>query len=235
MRFETLKEQLLAGGITPWRVRRYLVELEDHLADLTAQETTAGYAPDEAAARARTLLGSEAELAAAWLAQPSLKSLSARAPWLVFGLLPPFAALLAFLVPTLFLVLVAKTHGMIMRGTIAAPDWFQEMAIFVTLASDLLLAPLLAILLLVTAHRQRLNPKWPLIGICVIALFAVHVWVAFPVPGKHGGSIGIGVLPLAGPRGWPMLQSQWLLLLTQFILTFSPLVWLRFAKRPHAA
>jgi hypothetical protein len=89
MRFETLRESLLHGGIAPRHVRRYLRELDDHLCDLTEAQRAAGHDEADAAARALALLGSEEELGAAMLAQPSLSSLPARAPWLVFGLLPP--------------------------------------------------------------------------------------------------------------------------------------------------
>jgi hypothetical protein len=57
--FDALKERLLRAGIGPRRVRRYLAELTDHLAELTAQEEAAGDRPAEAATRARILLGSD--------------------------------------------------------------------------------------------------------------------------------------------------------------------------------
>src|ERR1700690_1391450 len=89
--FVTLREKLLRGGIAPWRVRRYLAELNDHLADLTEAERAAGYPPEEAVQRARILLGNDSDLADAWLAQPKLKSFTARAPWAVFGIVPLLA------------------------------------------------------------------------------------------------------------------------------------------------
>jgi hypothetical protein len=42
MEFNTIRENLLRGGVAPRHVRRYLAELDDHLADLTARETDAG-------------------------------------------------------------------------------------------------------------------------------------------------------------------------------------------------
>ena len=42
MRFEALRETLLQGGIAPRHVRRYLRELDDHLADLTAGAACGG-------------------------------------------------------------------------------------------------------------------------------------------------------------------------------------------------
>ena len=55
--FETVREQLLKAGIAASHVNRYIVELREHLADLTAKERADG-APD-ATAKARTLMGGD--------------------------------------------------------------------------------------------------------------------------------------------------------------------------------
>src|ERR1700754_3444929 len=93
MRFEALREILLKGGIAPRHVRRYLAELSEHLNDLTERQRAQGYEGEDAELRARALLGEDRELAAAMLEQRSLRSIAARAPWLVFGLLPPVAGI----------------------------------------------------------------------------------------------------------------------------------------------
>jgi hypothetical protein len=53
--FNELRERLLRAGVAPRHVRRYLKELADHLADLTAEEERAGRsgADAESAALAR--------------------------------------------------------------------------------------------------------------------------------------------------------------------------------------
>ena len=227
MRFEALQEQLLVGGIAPWRVRRYLAELEDHLAALTEQEHAMGYDLDEAALRARALLGDDDDLSAAWLARPDLKSFAARAPWAVFVLAPPFALLLAFVVPTLTLVAIAKTHGMMMHNAIAAPAWFQQLSAILILASNLLVPALLATLLVRTAMRQRLPLKWPLIGLAMIALLGMQMHASFPQPGHRGGYIMLGALPFAGHLPayyWRTQPTQWLFML-------APTLWLVIASR----
>ena len=71
MLFEALREQLLKGGIAPRHVRRYLGELEDHLAELTRCEQDAGYDPADAAIRARAALGPDEELADAIRSRPA--------------------------------------------------------------------------------------------------------------------------------------------------------------------
>ncbi len=59
MLFDNLAETLLKGGVAPRHVRRYLVELREHLEDLTDQQRQTGYDQEDAALRARALLGSD--------------------------------------------------------------------------------------------------------------------------------------------------------------------------------
>ena len=80
-----LQERLLHAGVAPRHVRRYLTELREHLADLTAEEERAGRNPAEAAALALTRLGPMDELARTMIEQPELRSVTARAPWAVLG------------------------------------------------------------------------------------------------------------------------------------------------------
>ena len=47
--FDPLRERLLRAGIAPRHVRRYLRELTEHLADLTAEQRAVGYDEADAA------------------------------------------------------------------------------------------------------------------------------------------------------------------------------------------
>lgn len=53
MPLEDLRERLLAAGIAPRHVRRYLAELEGHLDDLIQDQRDAGYDTEDATIRAR--------------------------------------------------------------------------------------------------------------------------------------------------------------------------------------
>src|ERR1700759_336913 len=97
MPFEAVTEQLLKGGVAPRHVRRYVRELDEHLDDLTAQQRASGYDGEDAAIRARARLGDDGELAQAMLEQPGMTSWPGRLPWLVFGILPPVAAVILVL------------------------------------------------------------------------------------------------------------------------------------------
>ncbi len=231
MRFEALRETLLKAGIAPRHVRRYLRELDDHLADLTEAQHQAGYTGDDAATRARALLGDDTALAAAMLAQPSLKSWPARAPWLVFGLLPPLTILAAFFAAALLLVLVADVHGMMGHNNIAAPGWFRMAAQATALLANLTLGPALAALLVMAAWHQRLNAKWPLLASAIIAIVGVHMVAHFPQAGQRGGGIGIGTLIDTSQGLGPNWASEVPLLLAQFILTLLPAAWLCVARQ----
>src|ERR1700744_4772839 len=86
-----LGEQLLAAGVAPRHVRRYLVELDDHLADLREE----GACPrDEGEAWALARLGSCETLAGAMIARKELRGWDVRLPWVAY-LLAPILALAA--------------------------------------------------------------------------------------------------------------------------------------------
>ena len=57
MQFHELRERLLRDGVAPRHVRRYLGELTDHFADLTAEEQQAGRNLAEAKSAALERLG----------------------------------------------------------------------------------------------------------------------------------------------------------------------------------
>jgi uncharacterized membrane protein HdeD (DUF308 family) len=234
MRFESLREKLLKAGIAPRHVRRYLRELDDHLADLIQAQGEAGYDEEVATARAHALLGGDSELAAAMLARPGFKSWAARWPWAVFGLAPPLVMPAAFFAAALPLVLIADLHGALHKG-IAAPGWFQSLAWMTALFANLALGPGLVALLAAVAWRQRLNWKWPLLASALVAIAGLHMVARFSQYGSRSNHIEIGTLmdfshglgltlPLAAP-----------VLLAQFLLTLAPALWLLRMQRRQSA
>ena len=91
--FEALRENLLRQGVAPRHVRAYLTELREHLADIIEQECASGGDAHEALARARARLGDDDTLAQAMLSRRK-RSLTARAPWLVLGVLQSLALII---------------------------------------------------------------------------------------------------------------------------------------------
>lgn len=189
-RFEDLCETLLRAGVAPRHVRRYERELEEHLDDLVAMQVARGYDGEDAACRARALLGPDEELAAAMIQRRAFRSLAARAPWLVFGLVPPFL---------IFFLLAGA--GFMMWGAwallpglhAAPPSWAGP---FVTAWSALSCAaagPLAAVFFTVIAVRQRQNWRWPAFGVVSAALFSAFAIFVVRLPEKGRlGELGLG-------------------------------------------
>ena len=225
MRFEALREILLKGGIAPRHVRRYLAELTEHLDDLTAQQRAAGYDGEDAAIRARALLGEDPELAAAMLEQKSLRSITARAPWAVFGILPPFAATAAMLVPLGVLVLTGKALGFLEKGA-ARPHWFEALATATAACANLVFFPLASVLFVALVARHRLNLYWALVAIAIPLLLFLHSVAEFHIPGHPGIRIGVGMAPIFLPKGWKTAVADWPIVAAQYVLALLPLIWL---------
>ena len=176
--FNDLSERLLRAGIAPRHVRRYLAELSDHLADLTAEQQRAGLPPAAAQSAALARLGTTDTLAQAMLAQPHLQSLTARAPWATFTLTP-----LTLLAALWFLSLCLLRLGwhLFLPGAITpfgathGPLHFLDpQNLYFQLNRALYLgAPILAgWCMVLIATRQRLSAFWPLISLALLALLA---------------------------------------------------------------
>lgn len=192
-----VREQLLRAGIAPRHVRRYIMELRDHLADLVARERAAGHAGPAAASRAQQMLGTDAQLVQAMIDSGAPRSLAARAPWAVFGILP---------VVTL-LIVVALLHSWSMAlffpyrelSGISVPESLRTLATVLTLLGSYCIGPVLALACSVVAVRQRLSSAWVWIGLALIALASGAIGVQIQFLAPEGGMPG-------GIRGSALLQ-----------------------------
>lgn len=233
--FDPLRERLLRAGIAPRHVRRYLRELSEHLADLTAEQRAAGYDDENAAIRARALLGDDAELAAAMEEQPGFRSIVARFPWLVFGVLPPFALILGFLLWALAIVLFALAGGIIVphhMGSLKVPAWFIRMGAGWMIVSNFAIGPGLAWLLAWTARQQRVPLIWPVL---TILLFLVLGPRALFNTTTHNIGIGItSILPIFPHALGGAVRIHWPTFLGQAVLLCLPAAWLVWTQRKTA-
>jgi len=225
MRFEDLREILLKGGVAPRHVRRYLAELTEHLDDLTEKQRAQGYEGEDAELRARALLGEDRELAAAMLEQKSLRSLPARAPWAIFGILPPFAATAAMLVPLGIPVLIGKMLGFAEKGA-ARPHWFEVLATAAAACANLVFFPLVSVLFVAVVARHRLSLTWALVAVAIPLLLFLHSVAEFTIPSHPGIRIGVGMAPIFLPKGWKTAVADWPIVTAQYVLALLPLVWL---------
>ncbi len=103
---ENVRDRLLRAGIPPRFAGRYVIELREHLADLTERERKAGLDATAASERARELLGTDTQLTQAMI-ETAPRTLAARAPWAVFALLPlvTLMATIAAIVASMFRLL----------------------------------------------------------------------------------------------------------------------------------
>jgi hypothetical protein len=231
--FASLRERLLRAGIAPRHVRRYLRELTDHLADLTAEQRAAGYDEENAAIRARALLGDDAELAVAMEEQPGFRSLASRFPWLMFGVMPPLTLLLGYLLSALSMVILALAGGVIVPHHMGqlppVPDWFTSAGMGWTFVSNFLIGPALASLLAWMALRQRLSTFWPILSVLLFVALGPRVLFS---TGPHNIGIGItSILPIVPRALGGAVPIHWPTFLGQGALLCLPLAWLLRTRR----
>lgn len=183
---DNVRERLLRTGLAPGHVRRYVAELQEHLADLVAREQAAGMDATQAQQRAASLLGSEAQLVQGMIDSGAPRALAARAPWSVFAVAPVL----------LLMALAAATGASMMhllaplRGLAPAdfPSGYASLIAAVSFVTSYLVGPLLAAGCIIIALRQRLASPWVWVGLALIALlsavFGFHMHV---VPDADGG------------------------------------------------
>jgi hypothetical protein len=201
--FENVHEGLLRAGVAPRHVRRYERELTEHLDDLIAMQKARGYESEDAQLRARALLGPDEELTSAMLASGRFRSLSAHAPWLVFGVAPLFV--IAGLLTGVSFTMVGVWHFGLAGHVAPGAPWLNDLLRLwcgmVTVATG----PLAATFFMILALRQRLPLRWPTVAVLIVAIltaFMIFV-VKLPLPHKAGEiSVGWGA---TAPQLWGSL------------------------------
>jgi hypothetical protein len=233
--FDDLREQLLRAGIAPRHVRRYLAELRHHHDDLVAEESAHDITGPAANEAATARLGSNGELAAALLAKPELRSVTARLPWLLFGLLPSLAVILALMLLVIGMQLVGIRTGIYIPRYgyhLPVPARFVWIVSGMMFTINFLIVPLSGALLAWVAQRQRMKPFWPLLGMALLLLLGVHGGLKVDAEGRFFRQIGI--LPITWGGG-PAPITHWPTFLAQAALLCLPLAWLWRARHKTAA
>jgi hypothetical protein len=230
MPFDAVAETLLKGGVAPRHVRRYVRELDEHLQDLTAQQRAAGYDGRDAASRARARLGDDAELVAAMLEQPGMKSWPARLPWLAFLLLPP--VLTSVIGMALYAAFYYVGNGAAKIGAVLplTETGLTGFSVAAMTAVNVLAVPAMATLLVIVARRQRLRLLWPLLGVGLLLLTTPMLSSRFGH--HHDGRLGLQ-FGLVLPGRWSTVMRFWPLMLSH-VLALLPAAWL-IARRRRAA
>ncbi|HEV2215403.1 MAG TPA: hypothetical protein VGR64_08950 [Terracidiphilus sp.] len=234
--FDELRERLLRAGIAPRHVRRYITELSEHLADLTAGEMRAGRNRKEAEAAALARLGAVEDLAEAMLRQPGLHAWSVRAPWAVCALVP--LGMLALVRGIALLILWsgwqiflpgANTPFGAQQLSWQANVWFQ-FGRLIYFSAPFALGWALCIL----AARQRLRAWWPVAGMLVVACVAAVQRVDANRANISGpGHIHIGFM--LGPSPHAMAETLLHAAIIFSVVQLPYLVWHWRERRSAAA
>jgi len=174
--FPELRERLLRAGIAPRHVRRYLIELGDHLADLRAEEERAGRSRADAESAALIRLGEIDDLAQALIEKRQFQSWFVRAPWAMFGLAPLFLLAGAWCVALLilwsgwrFFLPGADTPFVRIDGSTITDSFailYFQVGRTLYFGTPILVGWGIGLI----AARQRLKALWPAVGLLLIAL-----------------------------------------------------------------
>jgi hypothetical protein len=224
--FEELRERLLRAGVAPRHVRRYLGELADHLADLKAEERSAGRSREEAEAAAMARLGGVDDLAKAMVGQREFQSWSALAPWAAFGVAPLLILAGAWYVA---LFILWSGWNMFLPESNTPFIRLQGVSVLYFGVGRLIFfgAPILigwgAGLM---AGRQRLTAVWPVVSLVLVALIGGMGRVRVNQTRVAGGLGSIGMNFNVGPGNLLGIPAGVVHALVILVLTAVPyFVW----------
>jgi hypothetical protein len=226
MWFRELRERLLRVGVAPRHVRRYLTELREHWADLTAEEVRAGRSCTEAEALALARLGRADDLVRSMIERPELRSWTARVPWAVLGAGPVLGlaagwgmALLILWSGWMWFLGGSQTPFVPIHGFAIAYFGVGRMLYYT--------APLLAGWgMILLAGRQRIQAVWPVIlGSFVVSLLGATGAVDVRL---GAGDVGIRFFP----PGSQLSDSVGRALLLFALVVLPYLVWRWRSSRP---
>jgi hypothetical protein len=215
--FESVREQLLRAGIAPRHATRYIIELREHLADLTARERSTGLDAKAAGERARALLGTDAQLAQTMI-DKTPRSLASRAPWAMFALLPVVAliAMVGAIVDAMF-HLLGPVHAAWPGGV---PNTYTGLIAVTSFVANYLLGPAIAAGCIALALRHRVSSSWVWIGLTLIALLSGLI--GFHINILPGGAVAsFSVAPAAVVNGRASLDVAMVIARAVILFTFA--------------
>ncbi len=228
--FIELSERLLRAGLAPRHVRRYVAELGDHLADLTAEEERVGRSRTDAESAALVRLGSLDDLTNAMIGQRQFQSWSARAPWAIFGLAPTLLLAAAYFVACfilwsgwkIFMPGAETPFGGLIPGPIYGIEnlYFQAGRMIYFNAPILIGWGIGAV-----AARQRMSAFWPTVGFVLIASMGGTAQVSASRPNLHGEGGHVNMVLSLGPSLQTLSSHLFRILLALSLMVLPYLIW----------
>ncbi|MEC4591061.1 MULTISPECIES: hypothetical protein [Nitrospirillum] len=168
--FHALRERLLTAGVAPRHARRYVMELREHAADLTAEEMATGLPLREAQALALKRLGGQEVLAQALLQSGEFRSWGARAPWAVYGIAPLLGVLATYGLALGAIVGILVAHRPAPGAHPILPPWFGAATMTLGYLHNLVLPLLTGGALAWMATRQRMPALWPSVALLIVGI-----------------------------------------------------------------
>jgi nitrate reductase NapE component len=162
-RWHSIREALLRGGVAPRPAARLCSEWCAHHSDLIQSALAAGADARAADRSAWVALGEPAQLIAAALARPELRSTARRHPALAFGLTPLVVFALAFVSALALLVFMAEFTEIELLGR---P---MDVSAILHAVFAWLLPIGVAIATVSWAVRHRAFCCWPVVGVLLVA------------------------------------------------------------------
>ena len=218
---ENVRDQLLRAGIPPRFAGRYVVELREHLADLTERECKAGLDAAAASERARELLGTDTQLTQAMI-DTAPRALAARAPWAVFALLPLVALVAVIAAIVAFMFRLLEPVQATWPGGV--PNTYVGLISAASFVTSYLLGPAIAAVCIFISLRQRRSSPWVWIGVGLIAvvsnLVGFHMTVQPPSGGYPGGAV-FSVIAAVWVDGHVSAAATWSLVAMRATVLFA--------------
>jgi hypothetical protein len=213
--FESVREQLLRNGVTASYANRYVSELRDHLQDIVDNECASGSSAEQATERAMVLIGRETVLSRAAIESGAPRSLAARAPWVMFVLLPIVLWIAILSAEIVWMMhLLWPMQGLAPTEMPASYRLLIEIGSFVSkyLVGFLLIAGCTTV-----AVRQRVSSGWIWVGLCAIALLTgilgIYMHVVPPQSGDKGSTVYslFALVYVNGHESVPATLATWAL------------------------
>jgi hypothetical protein len=218
---ENVREQLLRAGISPRHVRRFVLELHEHLADLVARERANGLTEDEAELKARTLLGTDNQLVRSMIERGAPRSIMSRAPWAVLGIVP----VLTLIVVVMLLNSWAMTALFPYRALSGAaiPENIRAIGVALTILGSYVIGPALAAACIALSLRQRLASRWVWVSLALIALISGPLGVHIQFLSSEAGAVGVrgSALPTVYEAGRINVAATFAVIAARAVVLFA--------------
>jgi hypothetical protein len=203
-RFRDLHEELLRAGVAPRYIRRAVMEIAAHFAQLIEEELGRGASEPDARREAHRRLGANEVLVRSYAERPELQAWSRRWPAIWFTAV----ALASYLVLSAASMAILGLACELMKDYLHRVHIAPEVTFRIDLAARILFLWLypwcVAAVFAVLAYRRRAALHWPVIGIVVLSVLTslINVTVTLTggvIPGEFGAGIGISTEVLAEP------------------------------------